>query len=49
MTLTLTDRTYFYEQLSYITIVVWIYGLKDMKFTSLQNKKIKQKKAAIWV
>ena len=36
MKLTLTDRAYFYEQLSYITLVVWIYGLKDIaKFNSL--------------
>ena len=47
MTLTLTDRACFYEQLSYITIVVWIYGLKDMKYPSLQNKKNKTGKKRV--
>ena len=36
MTLTLTDRTYFYEPLSYIALFVWNYGLQDMaKINSL--------------
>ena len=34
MTLTLTDRVYFYEQLSYLTFLVWIYGLKDIENTN---------------
>ena len=46
MTLTLTDRVYFYEQLSYITFLVWIYGLKDMTYTSLQNKNKTEKEWA---
>ena len=34
MTLTLSDRAYFCEQLSYITLLVWKYGLTDMTKTN---------------